>query len=211
MQIRAALLLALLPGVAAALARPCRVSRRTALHGAAGLATVAARGLPAVEAIEAPPPMVDVPASAFTRISGGGQSADLRIGTGAEVKEGSRVSLQWILRRSNGYYVDGSIKLLSAKSGAVQVGDNFDEKDIFTFTVGDGTAMPGIDQGVRGMRQGGSRRLVLPIKQAYTLPVDKSPGPVPDGYGPRQQITRELQRSDPYNYFYFEVEATRVR
>jgi FKBP-type peptidyl-prolyl cis-trans isomerase 2 len=127
------------------------------------------------------------------------------------VTEGSKVYLQWILRRSNGYYVDGSIKLLSTKSGAVAVGDNFDERDIFVFTVGDGTAMPGIDAGVRGMKQGGSRRLVLPIKQAFTLPIDKSAGPLPSGYGPRQQITREIQREDPYNYFYFEVEATRVR
>ena len=79
------------------------------------------------------------------------------------------------------------------------------------FVVGDGKALPGVDQGVRGMRQGGKRRLVLPIKQAYTLPIEQSAGPLPDGYGPRRQIERELQRQDPYNYFYFEVEATRVR
>ena len=77
--------------------------------------------------------------------------------------------------------------------------------------MGDGQAMPGVDAGVRGMRQGGRRRLVLPVKRAYTLPIDKSPGPLPDGYGPRRQIERELQRDDPTNYFYFEVEATRVR
>ena len=35
------------------------------------------------------------------------------------------------------------------------------------FTVGDGLALPGVDAGVRGMRRGGVRRLVLPIKQAY--------------------------------------------
>ena len=30
-------------------------------------------------------------------------------------------------------------------------------------------------------------------------------------FGPKRQIERELQRQDPYNYFYFEVEASRVR
>ena len=119
--------------------------------------------------------------------------------------------MQWVLRRSNGYYVDGSVKMLSAQSGAVRVSDNFDEKDSFVFTVGDGAAMPGVNEGIKGMRQGGKRRLVLPVKQAYTLPIDRSPGPLPDGYGPRRQIERELQRQDPYNYFYLEVEATRVR
>jgi len=157
------------------------------------------------------PEMVDIDPSRFSKIPGGGQRADLRVGSGAEVVEGSKVSLQWVLRRSNGYYVDGSVKMLSAQSGAVKVGENFDESDNFLFTVGDGQAMGGIDQGVRGMRQGGVRRLVLPIKAAYSLPLDKSGGPVPADYGPRRQIERELQRQDPYNYFYFEVEATRVR
>jgi hypothetical protein len=158
-----------------------------------------------------PAPMVEIDPSRFSKILGGGQRADLKVGTGTEIGEGSKVSLQWVLRRSNGYYVDGSIKMLSAQSGAVKVGDNFDEANNFIFTVGDGQAMSGIDQGVRGMKQGGVRRLVLPVKAAYSLPLDKSGGPVPSDFGPRRQIERELQREDPYNYFYFEVEATRVR
>uniref|UniRef100_A0A7S0JGI1 peptidylprolyl isomerase n=1 Tax=Calcidiscus leptoporus TaxID=127549 RepID=A0A7S0JGI1_9EUKA len=155
--------------------------------------------------------MESVEISAYLKIPGGGRYADLAIGKGAEIAEGSKVSLQWVLRRSNGYYVDGSVKMLSSKSGAVVTNPNFDETSNFLFTVGDGTAMPGVDAGVRGMRQGGKRRLVLPTKAAYTLPIDKSPGPLPDGYGPRRQIERELQRDDPYNFFYIEVEATRVR
>ncbi len=132
--------------------------------------------------------------------------ADLKVGTGQEVAEGSKVSLQWVLRRSNGYFVDGSINpVLSNK------GDNFDEAANFLFTAGDGSALPGVDSGVRGMRQGGMRRLVLPIKQAYSLPIEKSGGPLPNGYGPRRQIEREVIREDPYNYFFFEVQAMRVR
>lgn len=154
----------------------------------------------------------EIDRSRFSRIEGGGQKADLKTGTGNVIVEGSKVSLQWVLRRSNGYYVDGSVKMVSAQSGATVVGENFDETDNFVFTVGDGTAMPGIDQGVRGMKQGGTRRLVLPMKAAYSLPLDKSGGPVPADFGPRRQIERELQK-DPavQNYFSFEVEATRVR
>merc|ERR1712232_386241 len=106
---------------------------------------------------------------------------------------------------------DGSVKMLSAQSGAKKVDDNFDETNNFVFTVGDGQAMSGIDQGVRGMKQGGVRRLVLPIKAAYSMPLEKSGGPVLSDFGPRRQIEREIQRQDPYNYFNFEVEATRVR
>ena len=246
--------------------------RRALLRDAAALTVLP---LAASAAVETPPPMESVDLSQYKKIVGGGRYADLAEGKGNEVAEGSKVSLQWVLRRSNGYYVDGSIKMLSAKSGAVAVDSNFDEQNSFLFTVGDGRAMPGIDAGVRGMRQGGKRRLVLPVKQAYTMPIDRSPGPLPDGFGPRRQIERELQRShwlqtwcmsaarmhtlpassargrtepsplcplssqgaavrgmttavciyiarrptahptarrdDPYNFFYFEVEATRVR
>ena len=30
-------------------------------------------------------------------------------------------------------------------------------------------------------------------RQAYTLPIDRSSGPLPGGFGPRRQIERELQ------------------
>ena len=152
--------------------------------------------------------MIEIDPSMFSKIPGGGQKADLKVGTGSEVVEGSKLSVQWVLRRSNGYFVDASS---TDGFSSNQQNRNFDESRNFLFTVGDGTAMPGIDAGVRGMKQGGVRRLVLPIKAAYSLPLDKSGGPVPEGFGPRRQIERELQRQDPYNYFYFEIEATRVR
>tara|TARA_B110001452_G_C15152487_1_gene401082 strand:- start:378 stop:1010 length:633 start_codon:yes stop_codon:yes gene_type:complete len=195
----------------AALSMPfLQPARRAVLIDAAALAA-ASLAAPALAEVETAPPMASVDLAAYKKIPGGGQLADLVVGNGPEVREGSKVSLQWVLRRSNGYYVDGSIKMLSAKSGAVAVDSNFDEANNFIFTVGDGTAMPGVDAGVIGMAQGGKRRLVLPVKQAYTLPIDKSPGPLPDGFGPRRQIERELQRQDPYNFFYIEVEAARVR
>jgi len=183
-----------------------QLGRRAVLRDAGLAATVAAAAAAPVEAA-APPsaPMLEIDPSRFLKIPGGGRYADLRVGTGPEVVEGSKVSLQWVLRRSNGYFVDGSTSVLSSQ------GDNFDEARNFIFAVGDGTALPGVDAGVRGMRQGGTRRLVLPPKQAYTLPVEKSGGPLPSGFGPRRQIERELVREDPYNYFFFEVQAVRVR
>lgn len=196
---------------AAALSMPSlQPARRAVLRDATALAA-ASLAAPAFAEVPTAEPMASVDLAAYKKITGGGQYADLAAGNGPEVQEGSKVSLQWVLRRSNGYYVDGSVKMLSAKSGAVTVDSNFDEENNFIFTVGDGLAMPGVDAGVRGMSQGGKRRLVLPVKQAYTLPIEKSGGPLPDGFGPRRQIEREIQRQDPYNFFYIEVEATRVR
>ena len=154
-------------GCASALrAVPPHRCRRALLRDAAALTTLLPLAASALEAT--PPPMESVDLAAYKKITGGGRYADLGEvpAKGAEIVEGSKVSLQWVLRRSNGYYVDGSIKMLSAKGGgAVAVNSNFDEENNFVFTVGDGQAMPGVDAGVRGMRQGGKRRLVLPVKQ----------------------------------------------
>ena len=118
------------------------------------------------------------------------------------------------LRLHAGYFVDSSLGALASgpQGGTLSLGGNdASQFDPFIFTVGDGRALKGIDEGVLGMRQGGVRRLVLPVRIAYTTPVDKSAGPLPSGFGPRRQIERELAKSDPYNYFFFEVEAVKVK
>ena len=148
------------------------------------------------------------------KLPSGVRYVDIRVGTGASGAQlGSRVSLQWVLRRSNGYFVDSSIGALSSgpAGGTLSLGGEASQQfDPFIFTVGSGTAVAGVDEAVVGMRQGGVRRIVVPIGAGYTLPLDKSAGPLPSGFGPRRQIERELAKQDPYNYFFFEVEAVRV-
>ena len=99
-----------------------------------------------------------VPREAYNKLSSGVIYADLRVGGGdTVVQEGSKVNLQWVLRKSNGYFVDSS---------AVQ-------NDVpFIFTVGDKKAViEGVDEGVRGMKAGGTRRLVLwPIIFLFNFP-----------------------------------------
>ena len=109
---RLALILALLPASTAALL-PISAGRRAVLRETAAALAVAAAVPPAVAAADggATQPMESVDVSAYQNIAGGGRYADLLVGKGTEVNAGSKVSLQWVLRRSKGYYVDGSIKL----------------------------------------------------------------------------------------------------
>ena len=72
-------------------------------------------------------------------------------------------------------------------------------------------AVAGLDEAVRGMRKGQVRRVVVPCARAYTLPLAQSRGPVPDDFGQRRQIERELAKADPGNYFFFEVQLTNLR
>jgi hypothetical protein len=141
-----------------------------------------------------------VPREAYKKLDSGVVYADLRPGSGSDiVKEGTRVNLQWVLRRSNGYFVDSS-----EKNGSVP----------FIFTLGDGTAIQGLDEGVRGMTAGGVRRVLIPPSLAYVKGLeDGKPGPLPYGFGPRQQMRRvqDVRKDVPGEYIYLEVQLTRAR
>lgn len=141
-----------------------------------------------------------LPREAYNKLSSGVIYADISKGSGETVKDGSRVNLQWVLRRSNGYFVDSS-----AVSDSVP----------FIFTVGDPNgAIVGLDEGIRGMKAGGTRRILIPPRLAYVQGVDDGlPGPIPAGFGPRQQMRRVMQvRKDvPGEYIFLEVKLTKVR
>lgn len=140
-----------------------------------------------------------VPREAYRKLASGVVYADVRQGNGPEVKVGSKVNLQWVLRKSNGYFVDSSERNQSIP---------------FIFTVGDGTAIEGVSEGVVGMKEGGVRRILIPPSLAYVQGLeDGKPGPVPAGFGPKQQMRRvqEVRKDVPGEYVYLEMQATRVR
>jgi FKBP-type peptidyl-prolyl cis-trans isomerase len=145
--------------------------------------------------------LAPVPRDAYKKLDSGVVIADLRVGSGADVvKQGTRVNLQWLLRKSNGYFVDSS----AASNDGVP----------FIFTVGDGSAIAGVDEGMRGMKQGGTRRLLIPPSLAYVTGLeDGKPGPLPSGFGPKQQMRRVqgVRKDVPGEYIFLEVQVTRLR
>jgi len=143
-----------------------------------------------------------LPRESYKKLPSGVIYADISVpnGGGEEVKEGSKLNVQWVLRRSNGYFVDSS-----AVSDSVP----------FIFTVGDPKgAIAGVDEGVRGMKAGGTRRLLIPPRLAYMEGLDDGkPGPIPAGFGPRQQMRRvmEVRKDVPGEYIFLEVKVSRIR
>jgi FKBP-type peptidyl-prolyl cis-trans isomerase len=131
---------------------------------------------------------------------------DLRYGDGVSVDDGKRVNIQWSLKRSNGYSIDSS--------------SNHDGVP-FIFTVGASStsglqrAVSGLDQGIRGMKVGGIRRIVFPPDLAYVEGFDDgSTGPIPPGFGPQQRIKRVmnmLKDDVPGESFILDVKVTRVQ
>ena len=150
--------------------------------------------------------LVDTSNAIVVRLDSGVTYNDLREGTGEGVAtEGKRVNIQWVLKRSNGYSIDSS-----AQNDGVP----------FIFVVGnskqgkENRAISGLDEGIRGMRVGGIRRIVIPPSLSYVEGLgEDSPGPVPPGFGPKQRIKRVMEnRMDvPDESFLLDVKLTRVQ
>jgi len=120
------------------------------------------------------------------------------------VREGNRVNVQWVLKRSNGYLVDSSERNDGIPFIFVVGGQN---------QRGQPQAIVGLDQGVRGMKIGDIRRLIIPPQLSYVQGVeDGNPGPIPAGFGPKQRIRRvmELLQDVPGEAIVLEVKVTRI-
>lgn len=80
------------------------------------------------------------------------QKTDLEKGTGKEAKEGDCLVVKY----------HGTL----AKDGKKFDG-NFDEETALQFALGQGMVIPGWDQGMVGVKEGGVRRLVIPSNLGY--------------------------------------------
>jgi FKBP-type peptidyl-prolyl cis-trans isomerase len=76
---------------------------------------------------------------------------DLRLGNGAEAKEGSRVRVHYTGWLENGKKFDSSV----------------DAGTPFVFVIGNGEVIKGWEEGVAGMRVNGKRQLRIPPALAY--------------------------------------------
>jgi FKBP-type peptidyl-prolyl cis-trans isomerase FkpA len=91
-----------------------------------------------------------LPANAITTASGL-QYADLQAGTGTAAMIGDSVSVNYIGWLTNGTKFDS----------------NIDRGQTYDFTLGQGRVIAGWDEGVQGMKVGGTRLLVIPPTLGY--------------------------------------------
>ena len=111
--------------------------------------------------------------SPFRTLDSGVKIKDFRPGGGDMVAaKGTRVSLQLTGRLLN---LNGVIFYDSKKNDDTGFGEGLP----LTFVIGEGTAIPGLEQGVIGMKKSGIRRIIVPAELGYDTTKDKLLEPVP--------------------------------
>lgn len=101
---------------------------------------------------------------------------DVYLGNGKRIDEGSQVSIKYVMRRSNGYFIDASY--------------GFDRFETYSFRPGKGQVVQGFEIGVDGMFEGGRRRFVIPPALGYVKGTGKQdPGPIPPDFGARRSLS----------------------
>ena len=119
---------------------------------------------------QAPAPDGETP---FRTLDSGVKVKDFRPGSGdAIAQKGTKVSLQLTGRLLN---LNGVIFYDSKKNDDTGFGEGLP----LTFVIGEGTAIPGLEEGVLGMRKGGIRRIIVPEALGYDTTTDKLSEPVP--------------------------------
>jgi FKBP-type peptidyl-prolyl cis-trans isomerase FkpA len=93
---------------------------------------------------------------------------DLVVGTGAEAVAGKTVTINYSVWLYSDTAAENKGTFIQSSSGGTP----------FSFVIGGGGAIQGVNQGVTGMKVGGKRRLIIPPELAYG---SAGNGPIPGG------------------------------
>lgn len=108
----------------------------------------------------------------YTTLDGGLKYKQVRPGTGSKVASGDTVSIQLSGRCLN---LNGKKFISTQDPAALAAGLSLSEP--FTFTVGSGSAIPGLEQVVIGMSKNEYRRVVIPQALGYDVAMTLQPQP----------------------------------
>ncbi|KAL5548750.1 hypothetical protein UlMin_003981 [Ulmus minor] len=111
-------------------------------------------------------------------------------GKGAEAQEGKIVEINYVCRRSNGYFVHSTVDQFSGESSPVVL--PLDENRI----------IKGLKEVLIGMKVGGKRRALIPPTLGY---INANLKPIPEEFGPRRSL---LSHAD--EPLIFEVQLLKV-
>ncbi|KAK4723335.1 hypothetical protein R3W88_026114 [Solanum pinnatisectum] len=124
------------------------------------------------------------------KLDSGVRLQDVVVGEGPEAREGDIVEINYVCRRSNGYFVHSTVDQFSGESAPVIL--PLDDKQI----------IEGLKEVLIGMKPGGKRRALIPPSVGY---ISENLKPVPEEFGPRRSLMSHMKEP-----LIFEVQLLKV-
>ncbi|KAK1404938.1 Peptidylprolyl isomerase [Heracleum sosnowskyi] len=124
------------------------------------------------------------------KLASGVRIQDIVEGEGPEACEGNTVEVNYVCRRSNGYFVHSTVDQFSGESTPV------------VLPLNDNEIIEGLKEVLVGMKVGGKRRALIPPSLGY---INENLEPIPDEFGPRRSLLSHA--SEP---LIFEVQLLKV-
>jgi peptidylprolyl isomerase len=130
---------------------------------------------------------------------------DIKIGTGAEALPGRKYTLHYTgWNAASGSKFDSTYDHhanLKDKDGKPVMGDDGKPKQDpapqpFTFKWDDHKVIPGLEQGILGMKIGGKRRIIIPYQMAYGVYGRRGPNAAHPGVTPKSDIIFDVELLD---------------
>ncbi|XVE50902.1 hypothetical protein DITRI_Ditri01bG0200500 [Diplodiscus trichospermus] len=107
------------------------------------------------------------------KLSSGVRIQEIIEGEGPEAHDGDYVLVNYVCRRSNGYFVHSTVDQFSGESSPV------------TFPLDENQIIKGLKDVLTGMKVGGKRRALIPPSVGY---INENLQPIPDEFGPRRSL-----------------------
>ncbi|GMY30801.1 peptidyl-prolyl cis-trans isomerase FKBP16-1, chloroplastic isoform X1 [Fagus crenata] len=135
--------------------------------------------------IAAPMPEMKEPEVIRTfKLASGVRIQEIIEGEGSEAHEGDLVEVNYVCRRSNGYFVHSG------------------ESKPITLPLDKNQVIKGLKEVLIGMRVGGKRRALIPPSLGY---IDENLQPIPEEFGPRRSLLSHAKQA-----LVFEVQLLKV-
>lgn len=166
------LCLLLVVDASALISRRVALGSATAAIGSATAANFGAAPAVAYEDTQFKSVATQVGGDDFTELPGGLKFKEVRPGSGGAAKTGDTVQVQFSGRCLN---LNGKKFISTQDPAALAAGLSLSEP--FTFTIGDGKVVPGLEQAVVGMTKGAYRRVVIPQALGYDVAMTLQPQP----------------------------------
>ncbi|XP_075083120.1 peptidyl-prolyl cis-trans isomerase FKBP16-1, chloroplastic-like isoform X1 [Nicotiana tabacum] len=124
------------------------------------------------------------------KLASGVRIQDVVEGEGPEAHEGDSVEINYVCRRSNGYFVHSTVDQFSGESAPV------------ILPLDDTQIIEGLKEVLIGMKPGGKRRALIPPSLGY---INENLKPVPEDFGPRRSLMSHVKEP-----LIFEVQLLKV-